>query len=187
MTILLVRHCAVALEWRGRCYGQSDTGLSRAGWRETKALADVIAAKPVTAIIHSGLNRTRRLADRIGMRTGNTPQCDPRWQERDYGKWEGRRWTAIYRETGNEMDQMLTDPESYRPGGGETTTELLQRANAAWADLPRGGMTVIISHGGPIAMVRTILAGARVNESANFIPPIGSITEVFLHSQGMKA
>lgn len=178
MTILLVRHCAVAKRWQGICYGQSDIGLSREGKQEARRLAEQLAYQPITAIIHSGLKRTAILAQYIAQRIDIEPSVDTRWQERNFGSWEGRSWNAIYRKTGNAMDQMLTDPAHFQPGGGETTNELSARVMAAWQDVPVGRRIIIISHGGPIAMVRRNQAGAVVAEVAHYIPPVGSVTQI---------
>ena len=176
--ILLVRHTAVALRWKGICYGSSDVGLSHAGRNEARRLAAALASEPITALIHSGLRRTRLLADMVGKAGGVAPQADPRWRERDFGTWEQRRWNAIWRDTGNQMDGMLTDPHGYRPGGGETGAEVAARVGAAWADLPPEGTIVIVSHGGPIATARLLVAGRPLAEAIDCIPAIGAIVRL---------
>lgn len=175
--ILLVRHTQVALRWRGRCYGVSDMGLSRAGTAHAATLATTLAALPLTAIVHSGLIRTRMLAERIARTTGLTPTIDPRWRERDFGSWEGRSWHAVWRETGSAMDGMMTDPAGFRPGGGETGQELADRAAQALAALPAHGTILVLTHGGPIASLRARSAGRPLTEAAAFIPPPGTVVE----------
>jgi len=172
--VLLVRHTAVALRWKGICYGASDVGLSRAGLADARQLAATLAAEPITAVVHSGLRRTRLLAEMLGQ------PCivDPRWRERDFGSWEGCRWQAIWRDTGNAMDGMLTDPHGYRPGGGETGAEVAARVRQAWDALPADGTIVVISHGGPIATVRLLAERRPLGEAADFIPAIGAVVEV---------
>lgn len=175
--ILLVRHTQVALRWRGRCYGCSDMGLSRAGTAHAATLASILSAFPLTAIVHSGLIRTRLLADRIACATGLVPITDPRWRERDFGTWEGRSWHAIWRETGSAMDGMMTDPAGFRPGGGETGQELADRAAQALAALPAHGTLLVLTHGGPIASLRAHAAGRPLTEAAAFIPPPGALID----------
>lgn len=169
MSVLLVRHPPVAKAWAGRCYGRSDMGWSRDGATMARALAGRLAAESFTTIVHSGAIRTRRLAAMLG----GAPQVDPRWLERDFGTWEGRRWDAIWRETGNLMDGMITDPEGFRPGGGETARDLARRVRAAWDDLPQTGDTLVIAHGGPIAAIRTLLADRPLDRMVEAIPAYG--------------
>lgn len=175
MTILLVRHTEVAQCWRGRCYGASDAGLSRSGRAAIGPLVDALAQRPVTRIIHSDMARTRALAVPLARRCGVPLIADPRWRERGFGLWEGRPWTAIYRETGAAMDGMIEAPESFRPGGGETTHELGARAYAAWQALSSDGMTVVITHGGPIGALTGILNREPAASWHAHVPPYGGI------------
>jgi broad specificity phosphatase PhoE len=149
-TVILVRHTAVARRWQGRCYGRSDVGLGRDGLASLGPLAGVLAAHRPVWVVHSDLRRTRRLAERIAALAGCPLLVDAGWQERDFGSWEGRSWQAIYRATGDAMDGMIDAPDSFRPGGGETTLELALRSRAAWRRLP-SGRGIVVSHGGPIA------------------------------------
>jgi broad specificity phosphatase PhoE len=149
-TVLIVRHTAVALAWKGRCYGVSDVPLSREGMAAAGRLSVELAARRPAWVIHSGLIRTRILAERIASRVGCPLYENSDWRERDFGAWEGQTWNAIYRASGNAMDGMIDAPGSFRPGGGETTLELARRSALAWESLPPG-FGIVISHGGPIA------------------------------------
>ncbi len=168
--IILVRHTAVALTWRGRCYGQSDVPLRRAGKTAIVPLVAELRAYHPDRIIHSGLKRTRILAEAIGPST-----ADPAWQERDFGSWEGQSWAAIYRASGAAMDGMIDAPDGFRPGDGETTTELAARAMAAFATLPVTGTTIVITHGGPIAAILGTQRGLQPRDWLTLVPPYGGI------------
>jgi len=170
--LILVRHPPVALAWTRRCYGQSDMGLSRAGRAMLAPLADHLAALQPDMIIHSGMRRTRSLADNLARRTSLSPHEDQQWRERDFGSWEGRGWNAIYRETCNAMDGMVDAPDHFRPGGnGETTCEMIERIRGALAVVPRRGCIAVITHGGPIAAVRHLLDGTRITDIAKGVMP----------------
>ena len=140
-----------------------------------RVLAERFAATPVAVVLHSGLRRTERLAAMIAVRTGAELRCDPRWRERDFGAWEGRSWQAIWRETGDQMDGMLTDPHGFRPGAGETTADLWRRASAAWHALPTTGPTVVVTHGGPIAVARAQASGRSMTTMIDLVPACGAI------------
>ncbi|MEP2102028.1 MAG: histidine phosphatase family protein [Parasphingorhabdus sp.] len=176
--IWLVRHPPVALHWQNRCYGTSDMGLSREGARMATALVSQLVKLSPEIIIHSGRKRTRTIAERTARSLSVKTIVDHRWRERDFGSWEGRSWNAIYRETGNAMDGMLDDPNGYRPGGGETTTELVERAWDAWSDLPAGKDIAIIAHGGPIAAVLASRAKAPPRSLPDYIPKTATITNI---------
>jgi len=177
-SVLLLRHPPVTLAWRKRCYGRSDMGWSRAGTVMARTLADQLATRPIDAIVHSGALRTRRLAEMIGRAPAIPVSEDAGWLERDFGTWEGRTWQAIWRETGDLMDRMITDPTGFRPGGGETGQELSERALAAWGRLPASGTTLVIAHGGPIAALRTWQAGEPLEAMVHHIPACGEVIAV---------
>lgn len=170
--ILLVRHTAVALAWSGRCYGVSDVPLSRAGRAAATPLSAELAARQPAWVLHSGLARTRVLAERIAARVGCPLHVDRDWRERDFGAWEGLSWKAIYRASGNAMDGMIDAPGAFRPGGGETTCELAQRVAGAWRRLPAGA-GVVVTHGGPIAALLGRLQNAPVADWPKLVPSYG--------------
>lgn len=175
--LILVRHPPVARAWAGRCYGQSDMGLSREGQAMVRALVGELAALRPDAIIHSDMRRTRALALPLARRLGITPVAMPLWRERHFGAWEGQSWNSIYRTTGNLMDGMVEDPQGFRPGrSGETTCELFGRVIEALARAPNEGSAVIITHGGPIACARAANAAQGLSKLADLIPRAGTVT-----------
>lgn len=173
-TVLLVRHPPVARAWQTRCYGQSDPGLSRDGARQAKEIARRVTALAPDLVIHSDLRRTHVLAELIAA-TGIPTAAEPLWRERHFGDWEGRSWNAIYRETGNAMEAMLTEPDSFRPGGGETTMELMDRVRRLWQIFPLSQRTVIITHGGPIACATALEKNLPINLLATLVPSPGEM------------
>jgi broad specificity phosphatase PhoE len=172
-----VRHTAVAHRWRGRCYGASDAGLSRAGTADAATLIAGLAAWQPDAVVHSGMRRAAALGDPIACRLALEPIIDANWRERDFGDWEARRWTAIFRATGAAMDGMTDAPDSFRPGGGETTGELAARVVAAFGALP-AGRTLVVAHGGSIAAVRGVAAGVPPRDWLALVPGHGEALEV---------
>lgn len=175
--LLLVRHTEVARRWRGRCYGTSDAGLSRAGSAHAVAIAPQLAAWRPDIVIHSDRRRTRDLASRVAALAGVDCLSDAQWRERDFGDWEGRTWNAIYRATGNAMDGMIDAPDNFRPGGGETTTEMIERIALALSGLP-SGRTAVVTHGGPVAAARLIDASQSVAMLPTLIPGYGEACEM---------
>jgi broad specificity phosphatase PhoE len=170
--VTLVRHTEVARYWRGRCYGVSDAGLSRAGAAAIGPLAAQLANLRPQWVLHSDVSRTRRLASAIGKVARCPVLPDPAWRERDFGDWEGQTWQAIYRASGNAMDGMINAPNTFRPGGGETTFELAARVAAAAAALPEG-RGVVVAHGGPIAALLGQRRGLAPREWLALVPQLG--------------
>lgn len=150
-------------------------GWSREGTKMARMLAPQLADSGLSAIIHSGAIRTWRLAEMVGTIAGLPIRCDPRWLERDFGSWEGRSWNAIWRETGDLMNRLMTDPEGFRPGGGETGRELSDRVQAAWDDLDAHGNILIVAHGGSIAAIRTAIDRQPIDRMIDYVPEHGAV------------
>ena len=180
--IYLVRHTAVASHWVGRCYGQSDVGLSREGRVAARALAMRIVALQPRRLIASPLRRARYLAG-VVRREGCALDLvvEPRLAECHFGDWEGLSWDAIYAATGDAMMGMLAEPATFRPGkSGETTYEVRDRA-MAWlreVETKSDGVTVAICHGGPIAAILGTLQDRPVVDWPSLVPPYGTLVSL---------
>lgn len=186
MILHLVRHPPVLKAWQRRCYGQSDPSLSREGRNMAGPLVDQLVTLTPDMIVHSDLARTRVIAKRVAKQLGLNCVADALWRERDFGDWEGQTWNAIYRTTGNAMDGMIDDPEHFRPGGGETTHELIARIKLALARLPDTLRIVVVAHGGPIACAKLILDNLPIASLAANIPALGDIVELTVPDQNIE-
>lgn len=155
--LLLIRHTAVAEAWRGVCYGARDVPLSSAGRAAARALAGGVG--PSDLVAASPLRRARWLGGLIARRHGAALAVDARLAERGFGSWEGRGWDAIHAGVGDAMNGVLDAPDTYRPGGGETTAELGRRAMGWFLRLPAGSSVVAVAHGGPIGAIAGTLLG----------------------------
>lgn len=172
--ISLVRHTQVARAWHGRCYGASDVPLSRSGRATIADLAERLADAQPCWVVHSGLMRTRLLAERVAALAGCQLYKNVEWRERDFGAWEGKTWNAIYRASGNAMDGMIDAPDFFRPGGGETTSELAERVSRAWQGLP-DGFGIVVTHGGPIAALIGRHRSTPVTAWPALVPKLGAV------------
>lgn len=172
--LLLIRHPQVDLRYRGVCYGRSDVELSPEGRRQSLELAGQLVRLPVKEIVHSGLKRTSFLATALGRLLGLAPEQDHALAERDFGSWELQRWDDIYRRHGNGMLKMISEPDDFRPGGGETTQELADRVWNWYRGGQRRGLTVAITHGGPIAACLGRQRQLPVAEWVELIPACGA-------------
>lgn len=160
MDVLLIRHTPVDAA-PGTCYGRRDVLLARPVEAHFERLE---AALPrVDAVVSSPLRRCHELAHWLAQRRGVALETDPRWQELDFGQWEGRRWDDIGRTQRAALDRWALDPLGFVAPGGESVQTLHQRAQAALAELhgraaAEGWQRVaVVTHGGPI---RALLAQA---------------------------
>lgn len=168
----LVRHAEVDRTWTGRCYGQSDVLLAPEGIERMRALVNELAREPWAAIIASDLTRCRLLGEALAQRVGVAYSLDARLRERHYGTWESRSWDDLWQEHGESIHATVSKPDTFRPGGGETTYELRDRVMRVVDELRRRQSTgaaavphyCLVTHGGPIAAILGTLGGLSVEE-----------------------
>jgi len=179
--VILIRHTEVAAHWKGRCYGRSDVGLSSAGRLMARDIAHRLALSEGALLVTSPLRRARYLAGLVAQVSSQNLVTEPRLSECNFGTWEGRSWNAIFAETGSAMMGMVTAPDSFRPGGGETTYELRDRAMAWLESVARHDADVTaIAHGGPVAAIRGTLAGVPADQWPALVPAYGEQVEISL-------
>ncbi|WP_159347184.1 histidine phosphatase family protein [Roseomonas harenae] len=157
--VLLLRHTAVAAHHRGICYGQRDVGLGAEGFRAARELARAVPAESFQIIMASPLRRARWLGGLLARGGKRALVVEPSLAERDFGRWEGMGWDAVWAVEGDSMNGVLDAPDRYRPGGGETTAELGRRALAWFEALPADGSVLAVAHGGPIGALAGMLRG----------------------------
>jgi broad specificity phosphatase PhoE len=158
---VLVRHGAIASQWKGICYGSQDIPLCEHWIAAADSLVCQLALLRPTMVFHSGLSRSKWLADRVWASVNQQwHSCelleDLRLRERNFGDWEGKSWDDVYASDPDNFHGLIDKPDTYRPPRGETTNEL-QRRMVQWyeaVDLlgsSRPQTVIAITHSGPIA------------------------------------
>ncbi|MEM8736529.1 MAG: histidine phosphatase family protein [Planctomycetota bacterium] len=152
--VLLIRHGEVEARWKKVCYGAMDVALSERGRLASNKLAEELVKqyRPAT-VFHSGLSRTRYLAEQLADRFGADVSIkeETLLRERDYGQWQGLSWDAAYQSDADHFHDLIDKPDTYRPPGGETTSEMQQRMVRWLNSLPSSDQPIIaVSHSGPI-------------------------------------
>ncbi|TLU71023.1 histidine phosphatase family protein [Lichenicoccus roseus] len=157
--VVLLRHPAPLLPRGGICYGRLEVGL-QAGWQEavdTLALPDLADARIWT----SPAARCARPAARLAGRLGTAIRTDARLQELDFGAWEGLAWDQVPRVA---LDRWAADLTGFAPPAGETGGALIARVQEFHAALRHDGRdAIVLSHGGPLRVLASLLRGAPVD------------------------
>lgn len=154
-TIVLTRHGQTEWNREERFRGRADIPLNATGERQAVALAERLAAFPVTAIYTGPLQRARRTGDICAARLARRAEVLPGLLDLDFGEWQGL----------SPDEAAARDPELYRlwlatPGavrfpGGERLADVQQRAVAGLEE-------VIARHPGETAVLVAHLGVNRV-------------------------
>ena len=165
MVFYLVRHGQTDWNNKGKIQGHSDIPMNETGLVQINKLADNMAKANLhfDRIISSPLCRARNTAEIIAEKTGFDKDIviDEMFIERYCGLLEGVLWYP-------ELD--MSDPK-YRV---ETIEELCKRAEKALGryTFSKDEKILIVSHGGTLTAVRTVLSDYKVGFHDHSVPII---------------
>ncbi len=150
MTLLaLLRHGETDWSGAGRIQGRTDLPLNANGHAQMAAhrLPEACAGM---APFSSPLLRCRQSAEALGLR----PAIEPRLAEMQWGAWEGQYLQALRAQLGEAMVYNEARGLDFRPEGGESPREVLQRVQPWLAEVAASGRDSLgLSHRGVIRVV----------------------------------
>jgi alpha-ribazole phosphatase len=171
MRLLLVRHPAPEIA-KGVCYGQLDVPLHQNSEGDILTIVESLRCCRVAKVWCSPSSRCLIPARAAAASTRARLQVDKRLQELYFGEWEGLRWADIPR---SELDRWAADPLGFAPPGGETGLALLTRTSDLTRTIIEEAVDcAVISHGGPLKILRALACGATPDLLAP-PPPFGVI------------
>lgn len=159
--VFLVRHGETQWNRELRVMGQLDIPLNDIGREQARRTAALLAGERFAAIYSSDLVRAVETAQIIAAPHRLDVIALPELREARYGLWEGLTRDEVLKKFPEEYKMRRTDPENFRPSGGESRTELYERASQIFSELvarhPHQKI-LLVSHGGTIrAIVRSVL------------------------------
>ncbi len=165
-TILLTRHGQTAWNRDERFRGQTDIPLNDTGERQAQALAERLAAFPVTAVYTGPMQRAVRTGAICAARLGLTPQVLPGLLDTNYGEWEGQSWQEVKARYPELFHKYITAPAGLCFPGGESleatqhrAVEALETAIARHQD----GTVVLVAHMGVNKVLLCAVLGLDLN------------------------
>lgn len=167
-----------------RLSGWTDTDLSPRGESQIELLADHFHREHghIDALYASPLIRARRTADAIGALTGHTPILLDDLREMYFGELDGRPFEELREAYSHllEADENSAIEDFVWPSGESRsgfTARALRVTNAIASRHP--GRTVgVVTHGGLIATLLTILHGESAARWRKWVVPNASLSEI---------
>lgn len=174
--LLLIRHGRTAWNRSGRFQGHADPILDRTGRRQAARLVPTFAGLQLKAVYSSDLHRATQTAQPLALAAGLPVATDPRLRELSFGEWEGLYAMSVVTEQATAWEAWQQDPLQRAPPGGETGLTLWRRFGAALADLCSGegeGTIAVVTHGGPLMLLLSLLTAGRLQGGAPWRVPNG--------------
>lgn len=144
------RHGQTRWNLEHRYQGQSDIPLDDTGRAQAIRAARMLAALRPDVIVSSDLSRAAATAGSLATLTGLRVRHDEGLRERFGGSWEGLNSGEIARIRPTQRH------EWWEPPDGEPAADVAKRFAAAVervvAELPEGGLAVVVSHGAAIRL-----------------------------------
>jgi broad specificity phosphatase PhoE len=126
MIVFLVRHGETDWNRTGQVMGELPIPLNSKGEQDSKQLASALLRYPIKGVISSPALRTRQTADILASALNISVTTDQRLTEIGVGTWEGRFWKDLSDDLTRQ--NLYAQPHEVRPPGGETLTEVQDRA-----------------------------------------------------------
>jgi broad specificity phosphatase PhoE len=186
-TLLLVRHAETDDNANLRLSGWTDTDLSPFGESQVELLADHFNREHghVDALYSSPLLRARRTAEAIGALTGHQPILLDDLREMYFGELDGRPFEELREAYAHllEADENSELEDFVWPSGESRsgfTRRVLRVTN--WLARRHPGRPIgVVTHGGVIATLMTILHGESAAHWRRWVVRNASLTEIVWH------
>jgi alpha-ribazole phosphatase len=156
----LIRHGEPAEEFRGRCYGSLDVGLSEIGRAQMAKIARYLESERAAAIYASPRLRTVDSARILASGLQRPIEIVPDLREINFGDFEGLSYDDIAARYPDLYRQWMESPTEVHFPNGECEAEVRERVLRAFETICRareGQTAVIVSHSG---VIRIIIAWA---------------------------
>jgi broad specificity phosphatase PhoE len=177
--LVLVRHGRTASNAAGRIQGRADVPLDPTGLDEAHAVARALRRFGAAALYTSPLSRARETAAIIGRDLNLAPQVWDDLTEYDFGLMSERdleEIAALDPRLYAALDAWLEagrDAPMLRPEipGAEPLDAFAARIAAFWAQVEsshRGGVAIVVTHGGMLRGMFTLAAGGDLRRHSPF-------------------
>lgn len=186
-TILMIRHASHGHLGRVLSGRSPDIPLSELGTEEARALADDLAAEPITRLHASPVQRAQETARAIGDALNLSTETVDALNEVDFGEWTARTFDVLSDDPDwrkwNETRSLA------RPPGGETMQVVQKRAAAhvrATAAAYPGETIAMVSHCDVIRAVVADVLDLSIDRMLSFDVDPASVTRIVAGDWGMR-
>lgn len=189
MRLILVRHGQTRCNVEDIWHGWDDCELTETGQEQARATAARLAGEPIAAVYSSDTRRALQTAEVIAAPHGLRPITDPGLRERRPGEYEGVPAAAILASRPTLWKERSADYWGWRPPGGESMQEVLDRALAVldriYAQHPNDTVAVV-SHMGATRVLISKLAGLSMEQTFELQFPSTGVSIFTVGQDGVR-
>ena len=165
--------------------GRTDAPLSEHGFRQmAEALLD---APSYHAVLSSPLARCAAFAQDYAQWHGLPLHFDARFQEMDFGAWDGHSAAEIATADAGALENFWRDPVAFTPPQAEPLLSFQARVLAAWQELPArypDQRVLLVTHGGVMRIILCHLQQRPLAELLNLTVPHAALHQAIVaHEQ----
>lgn len=166
--------------------GRTDAPLSEHGLRQ---MAEVLPDAPrYHAVLSSPLARCAAFAQDYAQRHGLPLHFDARFQEMDFGAWDGCGAAEIAAADAGALENFWRDPVAFTPPQAEPLLSFQARVLAAWQELPArypDQRVLLVTHGGVMRIILCHLQQRPLNELLSLAVPHAALHQISVeHENG---
>lgn len=167
--------------------GRTDVALSERGYRQmAEALLD---APCYCSVVSSPLARCAAFAQDYAQRHGLPLQYDARFQEMDFGAWDGRSAAEIAAADPGALEHFWRDPVAFPPPQAEPLLSFQARVLAAWRELPArypSQRVLLITHGGVMRIILCHLQQRPLGELLSLSVPHAALHQITMGHESQQ-
>ena len=168
--------------------GRSDALLSEQGYRQMeKSLLD---APRYHAVLSSPLARCAAFAQDYAQQHDLPLQYESRFQEMDFGAWDGCSAAEIAAADAVALENFWRDPVACPPPQAEPLLSFQARVLAAWQELPArypGQHVLLVTHGGVMRIILCHLQQRPITELLNLSVPHAALHQIVARHDPQQA
>jgi probable phosphoglycerate mutase len=158
----LIRHAETIWNRERRVQGQLDSPLTPEGEQQAGRWGRALQSLPWNRILTSDTGRAVSTAAIINAQLNLAVETDPRLRELDWGRWTTRTIARLRAEDRQEVEAQEAAGWEFRPPGGESRRQQLERSRQALEDAARrwpGECILVVTHEGVIKGLAQHLCG----------------------------
>lgn len=133
--LIIIRHGRTEWNRVERFRGRADIGLDEVGMKQARATAERIGQWQISAIYSSPLRRALTTAEILAQSYDLQVELLPGIIDIDYGEWQGLSPEKVIARDGDLYTKWIESPHTMKFPGGESLTEVRERAASAVTNL----------------------------------------------------